>query len=245
MDASLDPELTTDLQRDPLLVETFNGGRSRDRELTPGLSDELLAPPGRGEAGPRDYRRRLSFDFSIVAAAQKHYAGRGYEDIPVPWVISRQAMDSTLPSDKVPYETFGGYLVGSAEQSFIELLLSGETLGRVQATTPCFRDEAHDGLHSPYFLKTELFDGALPLTEESVLAVAEDAGVFFENYIPVKLERQGPLAWDLVHAETGVEVGSYGVREVAGHSWIYGTGVALPRLQQTMDSTHGHWSATD
>jgi len=228
------------------LKDLFNGGQSRDRELTPGLADEILAPPGRGEPGPRDYRRRLGLDFSIIGEAQEYYADLGYEDVPVPWVISRAAMDSTLPADKVPYETFGGYLVGSAEQSFIELLLSGEKLGRVQATTPCFRDEAHDGLHSPYFMKTELFDSTLPMNEESVLSVLEDARIFFENYIPVELERQGPTAWDLVHAETGIEVGSYGIREVAGHSWIYGTGVALPRLKQAqIEEALDSWSATD
>lgn len=189
-------------------------------------------------AAPRDYRRRLSFDFRIIADAQNHYGDLGYEDVAVPWVISREAMDATLPPDKVPYGTFGGYLVGSAEQSFIDMLLSGESLGRVQATTPCFRDETHDELHSPYFLKTELFDSTLPQNEEGVMAVLQDAKLFFEHYLPVAIQREGELSWDIVAAESGIELGSYGVREIPGYSWIYGTGVALPRLQQVLDQAH-------
>ncbi len=187
------------------------------------------------DAHPRDYQRALSFDFSIIAAAQAHYSSLGYKDVAVPWVVSAEAMGATIPEWAVPYSTFGGHLVGSAEQSFVELLLRGENLGRVQATTPCFRDEDHDELHSPYFLKTELFDSVLPPTEESVLSALEDARKFFARYVPVRLQQEGELAWDLVHAESGIELGSYGVRTIPGHSWIYGTGVALPRLQQTME----------
>lgn len=186
-------------------------------------------------AEQRDYRRRLSFDLRIFADAQDYYEDRGYRDVAVPWVISREAMDATLPTDKVPYGTFGGYLVGSAEQSFIDMLLAGEGLGRVQGFSPCFRDETHDELHSPYFLKTELFDSILPPTEESVLAVLQDAKLFFERYLPVAIEREGELSWDIVAADSGIELGSYGVRTIPGHSWIYGTGVALPRLQQVLD----------
>lgn len=190
--------------------------------------------PNKAIAHPRDYQRALSFDFSIIAAAQFHYGILGYRDVPVPWVVSAEAMGATIPEWAVPYSTFGGHLVGSAEQSFVELLLQGQPLGKVQATTPCFRDEDHDELHSPYFLKTELFNSVLPPTEASVLSVLEDARQFFARYVPVKLQQEGELAWDLVHAESGIELGSYGVRTIPGHSWIYGTGVALPRLQQTM-----------
>lgn len=67
-------------------------------------------------------------------------------------------MDATLPTDKVPYGNFGGYLVGSAEQSF-----------------------------------------------------------------------------DILAADSGMELVSYGIRRIPGNSWVYGTGVALPRLQQAID----------
>jgi len=213
---------------------SVSGGASEqipEPSVVPTVSPEVV--------GTRDYRRRLRFNFRIIADAQDHYEELGYEDIAVPWVISREAMDSTLPAGKDPYATFGGYLVGSAEQSFIDMLLSGDELGRVQATTPCFRDEAHDELHSPYFLKTELFDSILPPTVEGVLSVLEDAFLFLSRYREVRIEQQGELSWDIVDAETGVELGSYGVRRIPGHSWIYGTGVALPRLQQTIDGLTG------
>lgn len=191
-------------------------------------------------AEQRDYRRRLSFDLRIFADAQDHYEDRGYRDVAVPWVISREAMDATLPTDKVPYGTFGGYLVGSAEQSFIDMLLAGEELGRVQGFSPCFRDETHDELHSPYFLKLELFDGLMPPTEESVLGMLGEAREFFERYLPTVISREGEESFDILAADSGMELGSYGIRRIPGHSWIYGTGVALPRLQQAIDHSRAH-----
>lgn len=41
----------------------------------------------------------------------------------------------------------------------------------------------------------------------------------------------------------GVEVGSYGIRTLGGFSWIYGTGVALPRYTQAVG--HGSQNISD
>lgn len=183
---------------------------------------------------PRDYRRALSLDYSILAKAQEHYGVHGFKETAVPWVITEDAYTATLPPEVKRYETLGGFLVGSAEQSFIQLLLDGESLGRVQATSPCFRDEDHDSIHSPYFMKLELFDNQLPATEEGVFNLIDCAREFFATYVPVKVVAEGELAWDIVTAEGGLELGSYGVRSFREHRWIYGTGVALPRLQQAM-----------
>jgi hypothetical protein len=185
----------------------------------------------------RDYQRPLLLDYRYIADAQDYYSEHRYTPVAVPWVIGDEAYSATIPDGVARYETLGGFLVGSAEQSFIQMLLDGvEPLGRMQAASPCFRDEEHDELHSPYFFKLELFDNTLPMDTKSVLSVLDDARGFMERYLPTKLVQEGPTSWDIVSAHSGVELGSYGVRKVAEHSWIYGTGVALPRLQQAVGS---------
>ncbi len=184
----------------------------------------------------RDYRRSLSLDYRIIADANDYYTASGFSETAVPWVITEEAYTATLPPEVKRYGTLGGFLVGSAEQSFIQLLADGEKLGRVQATSPCFRDETHDEIHSPYFLKLELFDNTLPMTKASVLSIADTAADFFEKFLPVEIVQEGPESWDIQAAHSGLELGSYGIRRWGEHSWIYGTGVALPRLQQAVAS---------
>lgn len=184
----------------------------------------------------RDYRRSLLLDYRYIADAQDFYIEKNFEPIAVPWVISIEAYTSTLPPRTEHYGTLGGFLVGSAEQSFIEKMLNGEELGRVQASTPCFRSEDHDEIHSPYFFKTELFDNTVPLNAKSVHEVLDCAREFFERYLPTEVTHEDDLQWDIVAKHNGLELGSYGVREYREFGWIYGTGVALPRLQQALES---------
>lgn len=182
----------------------------------------------------RDFQRRLLLDYRYIADAQDFYLEKDYEPIAIPWVIGIDSYTSTLPDRVEHYATLGGFLVGSAEQSFIQLMADGEELGRVQAASPCFRSEDHDELHSPYFFKLELFDNLLPMTGDSVLGVLDDAREFFEKYLPTSVTQEGETSWDIVAAHSGVELGSYGIRKYKENQWIYGTGVALPRLQQVL-----------
>lgn len=186
------------------------------------------------EAYGENYRRRVTMDLRILADAQDYYSDLGYADTAVSWVIPWESYSVTMPRAAQPYGTLGGYLVASAENSFLDLLRKGENPGRAQAFSPCFRDELFDELHSPYFLKVELFEGRLPPTAETALSVLADARGFFERYVSVDVVQEGELSWDLVEARSGIELGSYGVREIPGYSWVYGTGVALPRLQQVI-----------
>jgi len=186
--------------------------------------------------GKRDFQRRLLLDYRYIADAQDFYLERDYEPTAVPWVIGIDAYTSTLPPRVEHYATLGGFLVGSAEQSFIQLMTDGEKLGRIQAASPCFRSEDHDELHSPYFFKLELFDNELPMTNNSVLSVLDDARGFFDKYLPTAVTQEGEHAWDIVAAHNGMELGSYGIRTYKEFQWIYGTGVALPRLQQALAS---------
>src|SRR5690606_35745906 len=86
------------------------------------------------------------------------YEARGYVYMEVPWIVSDEAINVTLPPEAEATTTPLGILVGSAEQSFIELLLRGENITKACAITPCFRDEIDgwDDLHQPYFMKLEL-----------------------------------------------------------------------------------------
>lgn len=182
----------------------------------------------------RDYQRQLLLDYRYIADAQEHYLKHDFTPIAIPWVIGIEAYTSTLPDRVEHYATLGGFLVGSAEQSFIQMLLDGESLGRVQATSPCFRSEDHDELHSPYFFKLELFDNQLPMTGKSVLETLDIAREFFERHLPTLVTQESDTSWDIVAKHSGVELGSYGIRRYKNHEWIYGTGVALPRLQQVI-----------
>lgn len=185
---------------------------------------------------PRDYQRRLLLDYRYIADAQDFYLEYDFAPIAVPWVIGIDAYTSTLPPRVEHYATLGGFLVGSAEQSFIQLMADGEKLGRVQAASPCFRSEDHDELHSPYFFKLELFDNELSMTSKSVLSVLDIAREFFERYLETSVTKEGKNSWDIVSKSSGIELGSYGIRTYKDNQWIYGTGVALPRLQQVLAS---------
>lgn len=206
--------------------------------------EDLPTPPrgpgagsmARSEGQPRegrDYRRPLALDFSLIAEAQAYYASEGFVNTPVPWVVGSEAYEETKPADVAAYRTLGGFLVASAEQAFLHLMLEGQELGRAQATTPCFRDEAHDEIHAPYFLKTELIVGD-EASERALGEVVEVARGFFSLYLPTRVQPFEDGTFDLVCYTTGLELGSYGIRRHRGLAWVYGTGVALPRLTQAI-----------
>lgn len=103
-----------------------------------------------------------------LTRALEFYTARGYNFIDAPWHASPQAIGVTLPPgcnytearEAVAGRTAALALVGSAEQSFIDLWLRGELPDRrpVVALTPCFRlaDDNPSTCHHPYFMKVEL-----------------------------------------------------------------------------------------
>jgi seryl-tRNA synthetase len=96
--------------------------------------------------------------YARLAAAEAHYQAAGFELVEAPWIIGHTAYRATKPAEALDFVTLGGYLVASAEQSFLQLMLEGRPPGRAVATTPCFRHEHYDELHQPYFMKVELID---------------------------------------------------------------------------------------
>lgn len=174
----------------------------------------------------------MIINWQRLAYAEGHYRALGYAPTDVPWIVSRDAYNVTAPTDGVPFVTLGGCLVGSAEQSFIQLLLDGRDPGKAQATTPCFRHEnAYDDLHYPYFMKLELF---APWTGRYDLTLMiEDARKLFMRYCDTVIT-ETDIGYDLADRVTGIELGSYGVREASGRPFVYGTGLAEPRLSDVL-----------
>lgn len=165
----------------------------------------------------------------------EYYAGLGFQDLPQPWVASLEALHVTIPRGVTPNDLDGLHLVGSAEQAFIDCMLSGRMQpGRWQAITPCFRKEpVYDDLHRPYFMKLELIhympDMAAAAALETLITQAHEAlGTLLPCGGPEILVEKTEIGLDLTLR--GQEIGSYGIREHAGHQWVYGTGLAEPRF---------------
>lgn len=168
-------------------------------------------------------------DYRKLADALDHYESRGYNYREVPWVISKEAMAVTLPPGRPATAVQYGDLVGSAEQSFIELLLRGQSITKACAITPCFRiEESYDRLHHAYFMKMELIN--TDTSNENLQQMVQDATAFFQKYIPAEVDQTGPDAYDIIDKRRRIELGSYGIRQFNMGHFIYGTGVALPRL---------------
>lgn len=185
-----------------------------------------------------------------VSRALEIYQDKGYEYVEAPWVVSDVAILATLPAGLEATRCQQGALVGSAEQSFVQLMLDGKlSPGRYVAATPCFRDENPVTLlHRPYFFKVELihvlFD--VDTVAADVLAVAQDALDFFNRLIEDTIKYTPgfkfagraklvatPDGYDI--ELNGVELGSYGYRSFAGSVWVYGTGYADPRFNTVLD----------
>lgn len=83
--------------------------------------------------------------------------------------------------------------------------------------------------------KTELFDNN-QVTQSRLLEMVDIALTFFNTLNPglAKVEDMGDGTFDIVGVKTGVELGSYGIRERKNFVWIYGTGLALPRFEQVV-----------
>lgn len=176
-------------------------------------------------------------NYDHISEALSHYGSYGYEyRKDAPWYVGRQAYYATKPpgAPDILILPEDRYMVASGEQSFLQMLLGGERLPRAMCITPCFRIEDYDELHRPYFMKVELIVtyGVVPSQLHEMIECANN---FFEGYLDTSVVQTGPQAFDIVSKVGGIELGSYGIREVLGFRYIYGTGCAEPRLSYTMD----------
>jgi hypothetical protein len=199
-------------------------------------------------------------DYSILAGSISYYEHHGFSRIEAPRLVPDEILNITKPDGVHPHEVIKNgkkkNFVGSAEQSFLYLINKGFLLpGRYQAVTPCMRDDNFGLYHTKYFMKNELIyfgdvtvDAVQPLmkiaynffleyTNNALVRPAKSPGSL--NYHNrreaeemLKIVRTTDDSWDIELC--GVEIGSYGLRSCSFATWIYGTGVALPRLTRIL-----------
>ena len=185
-------------------------------------------------------------DWSLLGSAVSFYENKGYKNVDVPWMANNTAISETVDESKIIKLTNHIGLIGSAEQSFLDLTInSGLPKNKYVSCTPCFREEdSYTEIHKPHFMKVELFDSSALINNDLTTMIA-DAISFMSKYIPDIELRKTAIGYDIMYKE--LELGSYGIRkyidpdnEVNNFSWIYGTGLAEPRfsiaLQQYKNS---------
>lgn len=171
-----------------------------------------------------------------LSRAQEHYERFGFQYIDVPWTVEERIADITTPIHCSYVYYKDEILVGSAEQSFLQLFpkLDGRNY---YAITPCFRDEKEvSALNRPYFMKLELFSRSTSNLE----FIKNVAQMFFEKELGWRKKKN--LVRDFIEIDTntfltdedliykGIELGSYGYRKHKDMEWVYGTGLAEPRF---------------
>ena len=173
----------------------------------------------------------------ILYEALQYYSKLGYQMIDVPLVVDLDVSAHTKPNG-VPelYHDSGKVYVASAEQSFLQLHKEGKLPnGKYMAVTPCYRHERYvSNTHYLMFMKLELIIVGVPREHmyDVILPTVLDAMIFFDNTgVSCSLHKcKNSNQWDIIN-EDGVELGSYGYREMLdGTGYVYGTGCAFPRV---------------
>lgn len=183
-------------------------------------------------------------NYDIIAESIRHYEEFGFIRVESPWTVTRSISNITKPEGAKDFYIAekDKVLVASGEQSFLALY-NKEFLpkGWYQTVTPCFRDESFTPLHTKYFIKNELIiTGENELNTEYMSIVwleniVEKASWFFQKYLDskhIKIKSTSSLSYDIMCEE--IELGSYGIRQCDFLKWIYGTGVAEPRLSRAI-----------
>ena len=178
----------------------------------------------------------ISWQFLTQALA--HFEAQGYAYVEAPWTVRRDITEITFPN---AYEAMGAGendLVGSAEQSLIQLMFDNQLkAGKYVALTPCFRQEDKiTETHRPYFMKVELFDSVTP-DAASLENMVQQCLSFFKTLCPAEDQLevlQTPEGFDIML--NGIEVGSYGVKTHNTHTWLCGTGLAEPRFSVALNT---------
>jgi hypothetical protein len=196
-------------------------------------------------------------DWVRLGQATEYWQGMGFRLVDAPWIVSAHAARTTFPTYR---PTRGEALVGSGEQSLIQMQASGELsrlegqyprgfggdVGQWCTCTPCFRDDTPDRLHRTEFMKVELFSTNPGHLYDAGLSLAKRALGFFNILVdeaktdqpyaeqPKRSRPQlvkTPEGYDIML--NGVEIGSYGMRQATPYTktpWVYGTGLAEPRF---------------
>ena len=173
-------------------------------------------------------------DYNLINKSINFYATRGFQRIETPWLVTEAVDSITRPKNVEPYivEAKKKNLIASGEQGFLYLYLK-EYLpkGKFQTTTPCFRNDSFDYIHTKYFIKNELID-TKDLSQQNLSYIVEQAEEFFNSLFEDKSVSVITTSdgFDIMLGE--YELGSYGIRECKFLKWIYGTACAEPRTSK-------------
>jgi len=150
----------------------------------------------------------------------------------LPWHVSDDVMKMTYT--RYPHQTMDGNFVGSAEQSFLQLMLDNKLDKNLRYVgfSPCLRNEKIDNLHDRQFYKAELFsfsdydylDTFISVAEKNIKEIISDA-----SKIELEKKQIDDDSFDLLL--NGIEIGSYCRREFENYKWVCGTLLAMPRFR--------------
>lgn len=176
-------------------------------------------------------------DYKKLSAAIDYYENKGFELIDVPWCVQPEADAFTRPELAEQIKTRLGVHIGSGEQGFIDMMLDGlMPIGKYMTVTPCFRHEKeYSELTRPWFLKLELIDYKPKDMYKSLIEITNASYEFFKIFIEPDVIATNLWEFDIISKENNIELGSYGVRKMDQREWVYGTGLAEPRLSTTID----------
>lgn len=175
---------------------------------------------------------RPRINYSLIASAITHYIYHGFDYIEVPWVVDENHARETFKAES-KFVTPAGWLVGSAEQGFIELMKRGllDDKKCYVTASPCFRDETEDKLHSTSFMKVELFS----LTDQRPKFIDLAQKLFSQLGIETHTTIITEDSTDLVDNNFNIELGSYNIyRNGNSTRWSCGTGLAEPRFSTVL-----------
>lgn len=177
--------------------------------------------------------------------ATKYYSRFDYELVEnIPMLLDKEISGATKPVGTLDYtiKEEGKVLPGSAEQCFLQMLCDGKDLPKkAMAFSSCFRNEKETTTNFKHFHKLELFVNLnkykdIILTDEDITDMAKISAKFFEKFLKkVRVIKTGQMEYDIVDNE-GLELGSYGYRRYKSFNWLYGTGLAEPRLGMAIAS---------
>lgn len=179
-----------------------------------------------------------NIDWKKLFHGIEYYEKVGYTMLNTDWIVEREFTEVTKPIDIVPVSYGEVDLVGSCEQTFIKMMSQGVIKnGSFMGLTPCFRNEPIvDLLHRKYFMKLELIVvGGYNTWSENLGYMLNHSLDFFSKYLPVDMIQTDEEQYDIIDIKNGIELGSYGIRHWKDLSWVYGTGIAEPRLSTTIE----------
>jgi len=173
--------------------------------------------------------------YKLLSNSIDYYERQGFTRIETPWTVSKYTDNITKPSDVISFQLKhdNSCLVASGEQSFLFLYLQEQLpKGQFQTTTPCYRADQIDFLHSRSFIKNELIktDIVNEIELEKIIKICFN---FYKKYLPGVKIIKTKIGYDIEYE--GMELGSYGIRHSDFISWIYATGCAEPRLSKIIN----------